>query len=76
MSRRGIRFLTPHVTTDVAIDELEILRAELEKIADGAPRLAAAADLAERLDALTGPLREDAPRFEGSGSGRGRTTRP
>lgn len=60
MSRSGIRFLTPNVTTDVAIDELELLRAELEKIADGAARLAAAAELAARLDALTVPLESGA----------------
>jgi hypothetical protein len=64
MSRRGIRFLTPEVTTEVAIDELERLRGELEKIADGAPRLAVAADLAARLDTLTVPLDTSARTFE------------
>jgi len=52
----GIRFCTPDAVTDVGARELKHLLAELGKIADGTPRLAAAAELAERLDSLTGPL--------------------
>ncbi len=53
MSRRGIRFLTQEVVTEVGLDELEALRDELRKIVDGAPRLAVAAKLVDRLDSLT-----------------------
>lgn len=52
----GIRFCTPDAVTDVCTRELRHLGAELEKVADGAPRLAAAGELAGRLDSLIGPL--------------------
>lgn len=55
-SEWGIRFCTPDAVTDVGTRELKQLRAELEKIADGAPRLAVAAELAARLDSLSRPL--------------------
>jgi hypothetical protein len=65
-TRWGLRFATSGAVTDVGVRELKDLRAELELIADGSRRLAAATDLATRLDALVGPI--DSPRaFEPRG---------
>ena len=61
---RGIRFLTPNLTTDIEDHELEVLRPELEMIADGAPRLAAAAELASRLDELAVQLTPTTTAYE------------
>jgi hypothetical protein len=62
----GIRFCTLGAVTEVGTAELTELRAELEKIADGAARLAAAAGLAGRLGSLVGPL-DSTTAFEARG---------
>jgi hypothetical protein len=65
-----VGFVTPEITTGLNTHELEPLIAELRKISDGSPRLVAARQLADDLDAILakgrpGPAIEpdDAQRF-------------
>jgi hypothetical protein len=66
MSRRGIRFVTPEVVTDVGEDELEALHDELEKIAATNPPRRDVTTLLETLASHAGSLEPDAPTFEPS----------
>jgi hypothetical protein len=63
MSARGVRFLTPELTTDVEETELAVLRDELQKIADTSMRRPAVDSLLKALDRQLGRL-ETAAIFE------------
>jgi hypothetical protein len=69
MSRRGIRFLTPEATTEVAIDELEILRAELAKLARLRGRLTRETARMTDKPAPTAPRASAGPTTRRSGIG-------